>query len=213
MRGPILHGVKAGSHALAVRWIVRRRGEAAQLGLFKREMDRGSEQGTNIALQQAHESASIHTPPKPPSHPSVPYCIYFLLSSHAIPFSPTCLRHICKWDSAVALSTRGVTHLSWPSISCCIFTEHAGTGGVQRGGQATGGCVGGQQKVRQFGLLSLGVVCKLGRGYHNPFLDLTVFSLSSQGAALPSTLPDFGLHPSYVHSFLFDECPHVKKPS
>lgn len=177
-------------------------------------MDRGSELGTNIALQRAHDSASIRTPPKPPSHPSVAHCIHFLLSSHAIPSSATCLGHICKWGSAVALSTRGVTHLSWPSIARCIFTEHVGAGGVRRGGQATGGCVGGRQKVRQFGLLSLGVVCKLGMGYHNPFLELTaLFSLSSRGAALPSTLPDFGFRPSHVHGFLFDECPHVKKPS
>lgn len=39
----ILHSVKTESHVLAVRWMVKREGEAAQLGLFKREMDRGSD--------------------------------------------------------------------------------------------------------------------------------------------------------------------------
>lgn len=34
----------------------------AQLGLLEREMDRGSEQGTNIPLRRARDSASICTP-------------------------------------------------------------------------------------------------------------------------------------------------------
>lgn len=36
-------------------------GKEVQLGVFKREMDRGGKQGTNIPLQRAYDSASICT--------------------------------------------------------------------------------------------------------------------------------------------------------
>lgn len=98
----VLHSVKAESHVLVGRWMVKRGGEAAQLGLFKREMDRGSEQGTNIPLQRAHDSASICTPLSlPPIHHSLTAstsCFHLT----PIPFSLTCLRQKCEWDSAVS---------------------------------------------------------------------------------------------------------------
>lgn len=106
---------------LVVRWIVRRGGEAAQLGLFKREMDRGSEQGTNIPLQRAHDSASICTPLSLPpihhSHTASTSCFH----PTPVPFSLTCLIPECEGDSAVS-------YLSWQSISCCICREHTGRG-------------------------------------------------------------------------------------
>lgn len=97
-----LHSVEAQSHVLVVRWIARRGGEAAQLGLFKREMDRGSEQGTNIPLQRAHGSASICTPLSLPpihhSHTASTSCFH----PNPIFFSLTCLIPECEGDSAVS---------------------------------------------------------------------------------------------------------------
>lgn len=77
------------------------RGEAVQLGLFKREMDRGSEQGTNIPLQRAHNSASICTPLSLPSihHSLTVLTSIFYLTSHRLCFF---LRHKSSWDSAVS---------------------------------------------------------------------------------------------------------------
>lgn len=85
-----LHSVKVKSHVLVVRWMVRG-GEAAQLGLFKREMDRGSEQGTNIRLKRAHKSASIYTPLSlPPIHHYLiaPTSRFHLTSRYDRPFLP-----------------------------------------------------------------------------------------------------------------------------
>lgn len=50
------------SRVPVARWMVKREGKAAQQGLFKKEMDRGGEQGANILLQRACDSASICTP-------------------------------------------------------------------------------------------------------------------------------------------------------
>lgn len=82
--------VKAKSHVCAgVRWMVKRGGKEAQLGPFKRKMDRGSEQGTNIPLQQAHDSASICTPLSlPPIHHSLTAPTFHLTSRYLHPFRP-----------------------------------------------------------------------------------------------------------------------------
>lgn len=70
--------------------------EAAQL--FKREMDRGSEQGTNIPLQQAHNSASICTPLSlPPIHHSLtaPTSRFHLISRYPPCLSPKLASYSC----------------------------------------------------------------------------------------------------------------------
>ena len=101
-----MFSVKAGTHVFEDGWCRGGGGEVAQQGLFKREMDRGSKQGTNIPLQQAHDSASIRTPLSLP-------LIHHSLTSPTSHFHPTsipphslsltlCLRCKCLWDSAVS---------------------------------------------------------------------------------------------------------------
>lgn len=128
----VLQGVKAESHVLAVRWMVKRGGEAAQLGLFKREMDRGSDLGTNIPLQRAHNSASICTSPSFTAihHSLTASTSCFHLTSH---YPHLFLPNLSQTDAQMGfrsfLSTQHVIHLSWRSISCCcICREHTGRG-------------------------------------------------------------------------------------
>lgn len=81
-------------------------GEAVQLGLFKREMDRGSEQGTNIPLQRAHDSASICTPLSlsPIHHSLAAPTSHFYLTSLLPPSLSlkTCVGYKSSWISAVS---------------------------------------------------------------------------------------------------------------
>lgn len=108
-----------------LRWMVKR-------GLFKREMDSGSDLGTNIPLQRAHDSVSICT------------SLSFTLIHHSLTASTSCfhltshyphlfLPNLSQTDAQMGfssfLSTQNVIHLSWRSISCrCIFREHTGRG-------------------------------------------------------------------------------------
>ena len=143
------------SHVLVVRWMVKREGEAAQLGLFKREMDRGSEQGTNIPLQRAHDSASICTPLSlPPIHHSLaaPTSCFHLTPRYPRPFLPNLSRAEVRMGFSSFLNTQDVIHLGWRFIFRCICGEHMGRGVCAETRLAVGGCVGRRQLAIHCGL-------------------------------------------------------------
>lgn len=124
------------SRVPVARWMVKREGKAAQRGLFKKEMDRGGEQGANIPLQQARDSASICTP-RSLSHIhhslTAPTSRFHLTSRYPHPFLPNLSREGVQMGFSSFLSTQDVIHLGWQSIFCCITRgrEH-----VQRRGLA-----------------------------------------------------------------------------
>ena len=161
--------------------MVKREGEAAQLGLFKKEMDRGGERGANIPLKRARDSASICTPRSLPHiHHSLtaPTSRFHLTSRYPRPF----LLLVAGRSADGIQQFLKHTRCHSPRLAIHLPPYHTGKGACA---DTWAGCVGG----RQLAMLQNYVVLLCVFGEHGGSYDRPLYGLMSGAAVLDLTPP------------------------